>query len=149
MDTWDLILAWGAHLPEFWTPPVGRLVVVDPDHEASSRATDWLTELLPSETLRAFQEAENRFLARRDQSEIRKAWNLGPQRWTFEAVRPLCQADWEAWWTPGNRGGLADFLLEQNASWAEEFPRLRQAWPGPQVVWRKAWTVWSRPMTEN
>ncbi len=149
VDTWDVTLAWGGHLPSDWVPPAGRLVVVDPNHGASSRATDWLADVLPPEMLRAFQEAETRFLAQGDKSEVRRSWNLVPHSWTFEAPRPLPQTDWVGWWTPKNSGGLADFLVAQDPAWAQEFPRLRAAWPGPEVVWKKVWTVWSRAPEEG
>jgi len=55
----------------------------------------------------------------------------------------LTREDWARWWTPGRPGRWPDYLLGLDPGWAEELVRLREAWPGPKVTWKHAWTLWS------
>jgi putative ATPase len=141
----DRVLAWGPVLPHGWTPPADvPLVVVDPcDHEGS-RLTDWLagTTLTPAR-LDELRRAEEDYLRLRDQSAVRVSWKLSGRNAVAETTRALSREDWAAWWTPGTPGRWPDYLIGLDAAWNDELAAVREAWPGPQIVWKRSWTVWS------
>ena len=146
LPVFDRILAWGPLLPQGWVPPgqTPHLVVVDPDHRASSRLTDWLPAMvLDADRLRALKEAEAAFLEQSDHSLVRQEWNLSARSWTTEMPRSLTRDEWAAWWTPGHLGKWPNFLLDLDPSWKDDLDRLKLAWPGTSLVWKRAWTIWS------
>jgi len=143
----DVVLAWGPTLPDSWQrPPKSPLVVVDPSDAEGSRLTDWLPDnALAPARWEALRLAETTYLQRRDRSEVRRQWNLTPTLQTVEVKREVSRDEWTAWWTPGKPGRWSDYLVSKDPSWAEDLPRLADAWPGPSVTWKHAWTVWIDP----
>ncbi len=136
----DLTLAWGSRLPDAWSPPAGRLVIIDAG--SVLRLTDWLPKTFGR--LDELRTLEASFLAGHDPSEQRAAWGLVSTEFEPEVNREVSRQEWESWWTPGREGGWPDFLISRDSSWAGELPALRDAWPG-QMRWKRSWRLWSRP----
>ena len=145
--TFDRVLAWGPHLPDDWMPPASGLVmIVAPDHQNSSRLSDWIpTGTLSPEREDALRLAELAFLSRDDRSPHYQSWGLVPRTWNTEAPRSVTREQWSAWWTSTQSGRWPDFLVSREPSWAKELPQLASLWPGPELLWRKSWTIWSFP----
>jgi putative ATPase len=140
--TWDVILAWGRRLPPGWTAPQTRTVIVDANETAGSRLTEWLApDTLSPERLDLLKRLEDEFLSRLDLSATRLEQGFQPHSWTADTPRTVSREEWNAWWTPGKAGGWPNFLLANDASWEEDLPRLRDAWPGA-VRWTRTWTIW-------
>jgi len=141
----DHVLAWGSVLPEGWSPPGGAVTVVDRSDTEGSRLTQWVPPgTLPEGRLEELRRAEEAFLGRRDTAGLRTAWGLSARPWSVTAQRALTREQWSAWWTPGQTGRWADFLVALDSTWRDELPALAQAWPGPSIEWTHAWTLWHR-----
>lgn len=143
--SFDRILAWGPRLPDGWSAGQEHsgLIIVDPDNSQGSRLTDWVdrSTLAPGrwELLRAAEEA---FLSRSAPPQ-RQAAGLLPQTWTAETPRALSRQEWERWWTTGRPGRWPDWLVGEDPGWIEDLPKLAAAWPGPNIRWKRAWTLWA------
>jgi len=141
----DRIFAWGPTLPEHWSPEGedSVMVVVDPSDLEGSRLTDWIRpDTLNPARWDALRKAEEAFLTRNVRTTKRQSWKLIPHPWKTQTPRSLSKQDWESWWTAG-RGRWPDFLLGTDPSWAEELPLLRESWPGAEILWTRAWTIWT------
>ena len=135
----DRILAWGPHLPSGWEASAGS-VIVDPAPGDSSRLTDWVPPgTLDQGLWQELLQAEDEYL--RGTTPARSP--LTPELWSTEETRDLSPEDWAAWWSPERPSRFPRWLLARDAAWTGPLSRIQEAWPGPRLIWKRSWTIWS------